>query len=179
MRRSAAAAVLAGMFLLTGCSTEPADDGTSVAPAPAPGASVTASAPGPGTPADAAGQQNTGARDGDAALSGDTGAICAQAVRTGADFARTFAGDLKLRIDAAASGDPAAVQQAEQKSARDVRNYSYALNDLSKLAADPAVKRALAGMSKQINALKDDILELDEKQLAGLRTTLDKACGTD
>jgi hypothetical protein len=178
MRRFAAAA-LTGLFLVAGCSTDPDAGGTAVAPAPAPGASVTASAPAPGASADATSRQSTGARGGDAALSGDTGAICTQAVRIGADFARTFAGNLKLRIDAASSGDPAAVRQAEQKSARDVQNYSYALNDLSKLAADPAVKRALADMSKQVNALNGDVRELDEKKLAGLRTTLDKACGTD
>jgi hypothetical protein len=34
-------------------------------------------------------------------------------------------------------------------------------------------------MSKQVNALNGDVGELDEKKLAGLRTTLDKACGTD
>jgi hypothetical protein len=180
MRPATAAVTLAGIVLLTGCSTGPAADGTAVAPAPAPGGS----APATGAPAGAATGPNaqtasSGSQGGDAALAGDTGAICAQAVKTGGDFARTFAGNLKLQIDAASSGDPAAVQRAEQKSARDVQNYSYALNDLSELAADPAVKNALADMSKQVNALKGDVRQLDEEQLAALRTTLDRACGTD
>jgi hypothetical protein len=99
-------------------------------------------------------------------------------VKTGGDFAETFAENLKLQIDAASADDPAAVQQAEQKSTRDVQNYSYALNDLSKLAADPAVAKALADMSKQVNALKGDMRQLDEAKLSSLRSTLDEACGT-
>jgi hypothetical protein len=59
-----------------------------------------------------------------------------------------------------------------------VQNYSYALNDLAKLAADPAVSTALADMSKQVNALKGDLRKLDETKLNGLRSTLDQACGT-
>jgi hypothetical protein len=70
------------------------------------------------------------------------------------------------------------VQQAEQKAARDVQNYSYALRDMSELAADPTLKKTLAAMGKQAAALKGDISKIDEKDVAGLRARLDEACGT-
>ena len=115
---------------------------------------------------------------GDAALSGDTRAICEQAARTGADFAATFAANVKLQIEAASSGEPGAVQQAEQKATHDVQNYSYALTDMAKLAADPALKKALNEMGERVTGLEGDVAAIDEKELAGLRTTLDEACGT-
>jgi hypothetical protein len=115
---------------------------------------------------------------GDAALAGDTAAICAQALKTGGDFAKTFAQDIELQINAAAANDPAAVQQAEQKTARDVRNYAFALRDLSELVDDAEVKKALAEMGEQVDALAGNVRELDVAKLTGLRTTLDKACGT-
>jgi hypothetical protein len=175
MRRPLAAA-LTTLFLLAGCSTNldgSATPGPAAAPMPAPGGSV-ATQPGAASGAPEGG----GTGDGDARLSGNTEAICTQAVKTGADFARTFAANLELQIDAASADDPAAVQQAEQKAARDVQNYSYALNDLSKLAADPAVKTALADMSRQVTALKGDLRKLDGAKLNSLRSTLDEACGT-
>jgi hypothetical protein len=58
-----------------------------------------------------------------------------------------------------------------------VQNYSYALIDMSKLAADQTVAKALGDMGKQVSAFKADISSIDEEKLAGLRATLDKACG--
>ncbi|HET6531767.1 MAG TPA: hypothetical protein VFH03_14320 [Actinoplanes sp.] len=174
MRRPPAAAALTVLVLLAGCSTtsdRTATPGPAAAPAPAPSGSV---APRPGASGGGTGDASGG---GDARLSGNTAAICNQAAKTGADFAKTFAANLELQIDAASASDPAAAQQAEQKSTRDVQNYSYALNDLSKLAADPAVKKALADMSKQVNALKGDLRKLDGAKLGSLRSTLDEACG--
>ena len=183
MRRPLAAAALLAAALLAGCSTDtsgtgsPATGPSAAAPAPggsaAPGASAGAASGAPAAGASAA----AGAR-GDAALAGNTQAICTQAARTGIDFAATFAENVKLQIEAAAAGEPGAVQQAEQKATRDVQNYSYALKDMSELAADPALKKALADMGERVTALKGDVSKIDEKDLAGLRARLDEACGT-
>jgi hypothetical protein len=48
---------------------------------------------------------------------------------------------------------------------------------MSKLAADPAVKKALSTMGAQVTALKGDVTKLDEKKLTELHAVLDKACG--
>ncbi len=178
MRRLLAAAAMTGLALIAGCSSQP-EAGATPGPAAAPPVAPAPGSAGPARPAGESAGGPTAGAGGDAALAGNTAAICDQAVRTGGDFAKTFAANLKLQIDAASADDPAAVQQARQKSARDVQNYSYALKDLSGLAADPAVKAALADMSKQVNALKGDMRKLDEAKLTGLRTTLDKACGQD
>ncbi len=176
MRRPPAAATLTAAVvavLLTGCSTDEPGAGVAGTAAPAPAPSATAGSTGGGP---AAGSSAGAA--GDAALSGNTRAICAQAARTGVDFAATFAANVKLQIEAASSGEPGAVRRAEQKAARDVQNYSYALTDMAKLAADPAVKKALGEMGERVTALKGDVTAIDEKELAGLRATLDEACGT-
>ena len=180
MRRPFAAALTAAALaaLLTGCSTDRSGD-AEAAPAPAaPGGTTSAPAAGAASGAPAAGASAAAGAKGDAALSGNTAAICAQAAKTGIDFAGTFAENVKLQIEAASGGEPAAVQQAEQKAARDVQNYSYALRDMSGLAADPALKKALADMSKEAAALKGDLSAIDEKDVAGLRATLDEVCGT-
>ncbi len=183
MRRPLAAAALLTAALLTGCSTDtsgagsPAAGPSAAAPAPggsaAPGASAGAASGAP-----AAGASAAAGAEGDAALSGNTAAICAQAAKTGIDFAGTFAQNVKLQVEAASGGEPGAVQQAEQKATRDVQNYSYALKDMSELAADPTLKKTLADMSKQVNGLKGDISKIEEKDMAGLRARLDEACGT-
>nr|BFE75905.1 hypothetical protein GCM10020092_092060 [Actinoplanes digitatis] len=67
--------------------------------------------------------------------------------------------------------------KAKQKTARDVENYSFALKDMSKLAADPKLKAALADMGSQVTALKGDVRKVDSEQLTKLQKTLDKACG--
>ena len=161
------------ILLAAGCSTDTSGTESTAAPAPAPGGSSAPAASAPG----AGDAQNGGAKGGDAALKGNTAAICNQAAKTSGDFAATFAQNLKLQIDAASAKDPAAAQKVEQKSVRDVQNYSYALTDMSKLAADKAVAKALGDMGKQVGAFKADISAIDEKKLADLRTTLDKACG--
>ncbi len=168
--------VLTSVILLAaGCSTDTSGTEQTAAPAPVPGGSApAASAPAPDT---AGGAQSGGAKGGDAALKGNTAAICNQAAKTSGDFAATFAQNLKLQINAASAKDAAAAQQAEQKSIRDVQNYSYALTDMSKLAADKTVAKALGDMGKQVGAFKADISKIDEEKLAALRTTLDKACG--
>ena len=183
MRRPSAAALIAAAAaaLLTGCSTDRSDAGAAPAAgtsAPAATVAPAPSAAGGGSGAPAAGASAAAGAEGDAALSGNTAAICAQAAKTGIDFAGTFAENVKLQIEAASGGEPAAVQQAEQKAARDVQNYSYALRDMSGLAADPALKKALADMSKEAAALKGDLSAIDEKDVAGLRATLDEVCGT-
>ncbi|WP_433793831.1 hypothetical protein [Actinoplanes sp. CA-252034] len=48
---------------------------------------------------------------------------------------------------------------------------------MSKLAADPTVKKALSAMGAQVTALKGDVTKLNEKKLADLHAVLDKACG--
>ena len=156
---------MSGLVLLAGCSAT--SGSTTTTPSPA-----LAAPPSTNTTTTSA------AATGDAALSGDTAAICAQALKTGGDFAKTFADDIELQINAAAANDPAAIRQAEQKTARDVRNYAFALRDLSQLVDDAEVKKALAEMGRQVDTLAGDVGELDVAKLTGLRTALDKACAT-
>jgi hypothetical protein len=183
MRALPAVAVLTGALLLAaGCSGDPAPTATAAPPPAAPGS------PGaPGVPAPTGSTPGTGSSSapgggtrnaGDAALAGNTGAICAQAEKTGGAFAATFAQDLKLLIDAASADDPDLAAKAEEKTRRDVQNYSFALKDLSRLAADRAVAKALGDMSKQVTALEGDVRKLDDRKLAALRGKLDQACGT-
>jgi hypothetical protein len=49
---------------------------------------------------------------------------------------------------------------------------------MAKLAADPALKAALADMSKQVKALKGDVFKIDAAQLTRLQDTLGQACGS-
>jgi hypothetical protein len=112
----------------------------------------------------------------DTALSEDTEAICAQASRTSNEFGKTFAEDYQLLIKAAAESKEAKAK-AQEKVSRDLENFSFALLDMSKLAADPTVKKALSAMGAQVTALKGDVSKVDEKKLADLHGVLDKACG--
>jgi hypothetical protein len=112
----------------------------------------------------------------DTALSEDTEAICAQASRTSNEFGKTFAEDYQLLIKAAAESQEAKAK-AQEKVSRDLENFSFALLDMSKLAADPTVKKALSAMGAQVTALKGDVSKVDEKKLADLHGVLDKACG--
>ena len=174
MRRLLYLTAVTGTLLLgAGCSSdEPA--GTTAAPAPVTsGATAPATGDGATTSAPAA-----GGASGDGALSGNTDAICQQAAKTGGDSAKNFAEDLKLLIDAETAKDADQVAKAKAKTTRDVENYSFALTDMSKLAADPALKAALADMGKQVKALKGDVRKLDAAQLTKLQETLDKACGS-
>jgi hypothetical protein len=173
MRRLLCATAVSGALLLlgTGCSSGGADENSGVAPISL--VSTPAAAPGP------AGASAGAALPGeaDAALSGNTQAICRQAAKTGGDAAKNFAQDLKLLIDAESSQDKDLVIKAKQKTARDVENYSFALKDMSKLAADAKLKAALADMGAQVTALKGDVRKADAARLDKLRATLDKACG--
>ncbi|MGX6605066.1 hypothetical protein ACWKSP_23470 [Micromonosporaceae bacterium Da 78-11] len=169
MRRNLAAlAVLGTLFLAAGCSDETASTETAGAPTPATEASGGTA---PTTPVDP-----TVAASADAALSGNTKAICAQATRTSATFGETFLADLRLQLDTTAKGAPTK-GQAEQKIERDVQNYSYALADMAKLSTDPALKKALTQMSKQVTALKGDVTKINAEKMSALTATLDKACG--
>ncbi|BEL09436.1 hypothetical protein Q0Z83_076270 [Actinoplanes sichuanensis] len=151
------AAVAISAVLLTGCS------GSDEPPAPA-------------TPDGSAPAAQQTEKPTDAALSEDTEAICAQASRTSNEFGKTFAEDYQLLVRAAAEGAEAKAK-AQEKVTRDLQNFSFALLDMSKLAADPAVKKALSSMGAQVTALKGDVTKVDEKKLAELHAVLDKACG--
>ena len=174
MRRLLCASAVSGALLLgAGCSSdEPAS--TTAAPAPVSSGATTSAAAGAGSTASA---PAAAAGSGDAALSGNSEAICQQAAKTGGDAAKNFAQDVKLLIDAEPAQDADQVSKARAKAARDVENYSYALTDMSKLAADPELKAALADMGKQVTALKGDVTKIDDNRLSKLQDTLDKACG--
>jgi hypothetical protein len=116
-------------------------------------------------------------KSGDQALSKDTKAICAQADRLTTQFGATFIQDLKQLIDSSSAKDQQRQAEVEQKTQRDVQNFSFALRDLSALAADGDVKKALAGMSKDVTALNGDVRKLDADKLGQLSGKLDKACG--
>ncbi|MEU7905138.1 hypothetical protein [Actinoplanes sp. NPDC049118] len=174
MRRLLSVTAVSGALLLlgTGCSSGKAAENTTAAPLPAISTPAAASAPAAGASAGAALPGEA-----DAALSGNTAAICQQAAKTGGDAAKNFAQDLKLLIDAESSQDKDLVLKAKQKTARDVENYSFALKDMSKLAADAKLKAALADMGSQVTALKGDVRKINAERLAKLQATLDKACG--
>jgi len=170
MRRIAALIILGA---LGGCS---AGSSPATSPASAPAGVV----PTPGgvmpTPAAGASAATTDPSAGDAALSGNTRAICEQAARTSAGFGETFIADLRLQIDAAAKGGDVKTQ-ADRKVARDVQNYSYALADMAKLTTDAGLKKALNQMSEQVKALKGDITKINADKMSELSATLDRACG--
>ena len=153
---------------LAACSSS-GGGSSSAAPAtiPAPGASAAVSA----APSVAPGAK------GDAGLSKDTKAICAQADRLTSQFSATFTRDLKQLIDASTAKDPKLRAEVESKTKRDVQNYSFALKDLSGLAGDADVKKALGEMGKEVTALNGDVRKLDADKLGELSGTLDKACG--
>jgi hypothetical protein len=171
MRRLMAAAAVTAALLVAGCSTDKTATADAAATAPTPAAGSSAGA----TTGASAGAK--GAAAGDAALSGNTKAICDQAAKTGGNAGATFAQDLKLLIDAESSKDKAAVTGAQQKTTRDVENYAYALQDMSKLTSDPALKKALASMSASVAKFKGDVRKIDAEELGRLQGTLDKACG--
>ncbi|MBW6436551.1 hypothetical protein KZ829_22675 [Actinoplanes hulinensis] len=159
MRTPALASVALAALLLAGCS----------------GGDPAPTAAGP-TPAVAGSAAATTEKPTDTALAEDTEAICAQASRTSTSFGTTFAEDYQLLIKAAAEGAEAKAK-AQEKVTRDVENFSFALLDMSKLASDAELKKALAAMGAQITALKGDVAKIDDKKLAALHATLDKACG--
>ncbi len=166
LRRSLAACVALGALALTAACSD--DAGSPAGPAPAAGGSAAAVPPAPVDPSVAA--------SADAALAGNTKEICAQAERASTTFGEIFIADLKLQIEAASKG-AAAKQQATQKIARDVQNYSFALADMAGLTTDPTLKKALTQMSTQVKALKGDIAKINSEKMSELTATLDKACG--
>jgi hypothetical protein len=48
---------------------------------------------------------------------------------------------------------------------------------MAKLASDPTLKAALTDMSKQVGAVKGDLLKLDAGRFAKLQDSLGQACG--
>jgi hypothetical protein len=174
MRRLwATAASGAAILLSAGCSTEPATQ----APAAAPTASAAAAASSTPAPSGSAAAGSTAPAKGDAALSGNSEAICAQANRVSSQAAATYAADLKSLLEASAGKDPADLQRAKEQTERDVQSWAYALKDMSKLASDVNLKKALADMSRQVTAFRGDVEKIDEAKLVKLHETLDKACG--
>src|SRR4051812_34239263 len=114
MRRLLCATALSGALLLGACSTDKSADSTAGA-TPAAGAGGSASAtPAPGGGGAPAPAGAAGASGGDAALKGNTEAICNQAAKTGGDAAKNFAQDLKLLIDAESAQDKDAVAKAQE-----------------------------------------------------------------
>jgi hypothetical protein len=171
-----AAAVSVVVLGVAGCSTGNSATGNSAAGADAPVA-IPQTAPGAGAPSSAPAPAGASPNAGDKALSGSTKAICDQALKTNGQYGEMFTQDQKLLTAAASAQGTDVTAQVKQKAARDVQNYSVALADMSKLAADQGVKQALAEMSKQVAAVNGDVHKLNAKKLESLLTTLDKACG--
>jgi hypothetical protein len=168
LRRGLAVCVALGA--LAGCSSSSGDTPGAAGPPSATSAPVAVVPPSPVDPSVAA--------KADAALTGNTKAICAQAERASTSFGEIFIADLKLQIDAAGKGEQAK-REAAEKVARDVQNYSYALADMAELTTDPTLKKALTEMSTQVKALKGDITKLNADKMSALSARLDKACGRD
>ncbi|GID33265.1 hypothetical protein [Paractinoplanes brasiliensis] len=154
----AAGVVLAALALTAACSDGASStSGTTPAAAPAPVDTAAVAAA-------------------DAALTGDTRQICAQAERTSTSFGKLFADDAKLRKEAASKGAEAK-RQAAEKIARDVENFSFALTNMAAITTDTTLKAALTDMSTQVKALEGDVAKLDAAKMAQLTDTLGKACG--
>jgi DNA topoisomerase IB len=168
MRRLVAAVAVTSALLVAGCSSDKTATtaGTPAVSAGAAASGATTARPDAGAAAAA-----------DAALAGNTKAICTQARTTGRNAAVNFTQDQKLLADAGKAKDKAAVAAAREKATRDVQNYAYALQDMSKLVADPAAKKALATMSASVTALKGDVTKLGPETQGRLAGTLAKACG--
>ena len=162
MRRDLAAAAMGVLLCAAACSDTSAFPGA----APAPGAGTS----------EGAWIDPSVAKSADAALSGNTKAICDQATRAGAAFGKAFIADLQLQIEAAGKSAQAGAE-AKQKIERDVSNYSYALADMAKLADNAALKAALKRMSKQVTVLKGDVTKINATKMSAVSATLDKACG--
>lgn len=165
------------------CSTDKSPE-TTPEPISGPPSATAAAASPAGTAAETGAPAGTGTataggtKGGDAALAGNTQAICDQAAKVTAQFGKTFADDVKLLIEAAAADNAAErTKEAELKTARDVQSYSFALKDLGELVADPKVKTALTSMSEEVTALKGDVRKLDAERLGGFSDDIDKACG--
>jgi hypothetical protein len=171
MRRLWATAASGAVLLLSaGCSTEPGTSGSAAPAAPTTGAAVS----GPAPSARASGVPQT---TGDAALAGNTGAVCSQAARLSGQAAAAYAENLKILVDASSAKNKDLTAKAKEETERDIESWSFALADLSKLVADPGVKKALGDMSKQVVKLKADVQKIDDAELAKVRATLDTACG--
>ena len=169
LRRTLAVVAALGVLVpAAGCSSDETDAAGPAGTTAPPAAGATAVPPAPVDPSVAA--------SADAALAGDTEAICAQAARASSNFGTVFIADLKLQIEAAGKG-AAAKQQAQQKIARDVQNYSFALAVIVELTTDSALSTALTRMSKQVTALKGDVTTINAEKMSELTATLDKACG--
>ena len=161
LRQGLAACVALGALLSAAACSGPLGSGrVTGTPAPAP--------PSPVDPSVAA--------SADAALAGDTKAICAQAERATTGFGETFIADLKLQIEAAGKGEEAK-RQADEKISRDVRNFSFALADMAGLTTDPALKKALTEMSAQVKAFQGDISKINQERMSAISGRLDQACG--
>ncbi|MBU2669721.1 hypothetical protein KOI35_40055 [Actinoplanes bogorensis] len=163
----AVCAALGLLALTAACSSDDATDAAAANPS-AGAVGATASPLNPPDPSVAAAA--------DAALSGNTKAICAQAQRARTTFGEQFVANQKLKIDNA-SKDAAAKKAAADKSARDVNSFSYALADMAGLTTDAPLKKALTDMSAQVKALKGDVGKLDTEKMDAFAVKLDKACG--
>jgi hypothetical protein len=173
MRRLWATAVSGAVLLLSaGCSTE-----TPSAGAPTPAAPASVGAPTAAAPPTASTGASAGPDAGDVALAGNTDAICNQASKVGGNAAATYATNKKILVDAEKAKDKDLAQKAEAKAVRDVQSWAYALEDMSKLVADKAVKEALSDMSKDVVKLKGDVKKINDATFTKLSSKLDKACG--
>ncbi|WP_250035916.1 hypothetical protein [Paractinoplanes maris] len=174
LRQGLAVCVALGAFAATAACSSSSGGGDAAGPSagavPGAGSAARASAvpPAPVDPSAAA--------SADAALTGNTKEICAQAERASTSFGEIFIADLKLQIDAAGKGAQAK-RQAAEKVSRDVQNYSFALADMAGLTTDPGLKKALTEMSSQVKALKGDITKINADKMSALSARLDKACG--
>jgi hypothetical protein len=68
------------------------------------------------------------------------------------------------------------VHRTEEKLRNDVEGWSFALADLSRLVADPTLKRELAAASKDVASLKGDVHKINNARVAALRAQVEKVC---
>ncbi len=186
MRRLLAAAASGAVLLLgAGCSTDKSGD-TAAAPAPAAAPSATtAAAPAAtgstgGAPADPAATDGGGkaVSPGDAALAANTPAICKQATKVSGETVTAFARDAKALATAKQSADKFAAEQATAGVQRRLQSWSYALESLSGLTSDAALKKSFGSLSYKVEKLSQtkDVSTVKQSQLRAVQNDVEKAC---
>jgi protein involved in temperature-dependent protein secretion len=111
------------------------------------------------------------------ALAGNTGAICNQATKVGAQAVTQYSLNKKNLTAAKKAKDADLATKAKAQAKRDVQNWAFALKDLSSLVADTTVKKALAEASTQVTKLNGDIEKINGSTFTSVQAKVDKACG--
>ncbi len=178
MRRLLAATV-SGVILVSGAGCS-ADAGNT-----APGAPVTSTAGSAvgGSPAAPAASRGASAApgtsgravdSGDAVLAANAGQLCVQARMVSGTAVSEFP-HLQKELKAATTGQQKKL--TGDRIRQTVGNWSFALNNLSRLVADPGLKKAFGAAGESARRLgAGDPAKITQDQLVAVQKDIDKAC---